>query len=140
MKKGHRLLLIDDDSDFVSATRTVLESAGYTVDFAYTPKEGLKALRSARYDLLLLDIHMGRGAEGVLLARSLRRDPALKDLPVLIVTGIKEQLTVLFRGQYLRPHLLRVDELIEKPVNPEDLLARVARLIKKKTESTEASQ
>ncbi|MHA2621446.1 MAG: response regulator [bacterium JZ-2024 1] len=135
MKARAHILMIDDDPDFVSATRTLLESANYEVDVAYNPKEGMEALGKKNYDLLLLDIMMGRGAEGVLIARKLRKDPAMRRLPVLIITGIREQLRFLFPGQALRPHLLPVDELIEKPVNPEELLKKVHALIARRPEA-----
>lgn len=129
MNHPTRLLIIDDDPDFVEGIRATLESAGYRVDAAYNPKDGFEALRATPYDLLLLDILMGRGAEGVMLARKMRKDPRLSQIPVLIITGIREQIAFLFPGEPVHPHLLPVDELVEKPVEPQFLLERVAALL-----------
>jgi CheY-like chemotaxis protein len=104
--------------------------AGYDVSVAYNPKEGLRALQSKPYDILLLDIMMGRGAEGVMIARKLRNDPKLKQIPVLIITGIREQIAFLFPGGPMHPHFVDVDELVEKPVEPKLLLDRVEALLK----------
>ncbi len=124
-----KLLIIDDDPDYVSGIKAILERAGYVVDAAYGPKEGFQALMNNRYDLLLLDIMMGRGAEGVMLARKMRKEPRLKEMPVLIITGIREQIAFLFPGEPMHPHFFPVDELVEKPVEPQVLLDTVSTLL-----------
>ncbi|MBE3142285.1 MAG: response regulator [Planctomycetes bacterium] len=130
MNTQKRLIIIDDDPDYVAGIKSVLETANYSVDVAYNPKEGFKALQTNRYDLLLLDIMMGRGAEGVALARKIRKDPKLRELPVLIITGLREQIAFLFPGQSVHPHFVENDELIEKPVEPKLLLEKVSSLLK----------
>lgn len=125
-----RIMMIDDDPDFVAGIRAILEKAGYKVDVAYNPKDGFQALQSGAYDLLLLDIMMGRGAEGIALARKIRKDPKLRTMPVLIITGIREQIAFLFPGQAVHPNFVDVDELVEKPVEPNLLLEKVSALLK----------
>jgi len=73
---------------------------------------------------------MGRGAEGVALARKIRKDPTLRELPVLIITGLREQIAFLFPGQPVHPHFVEHDELLEKPVEPKLLLEKVSSLLK----------
>ncbi|MDP3186053.1 MAG: response regulator [Anaerolineales bacterium] len=130
MNTQKKLLIIDDDPDYVAGVRSILEKAEYSVDVAYNPKDGFQALQSRQYDLLLLDIMMGRGAEGVALARKMRKDPKLRELPVLIITGIREQIAFLFPGQPVHPHFVELDELVEKPVEPKLLLEKVSTLLK----------
>jgi len=127
---GKKLLIIDDDPDFVDGIRSILVGANYEVDAVHNPKDGFKALKTGKYDMLLLDIMMGRGAEGVMVARKIRNDPQLRDLPVLIITGIREQIAFLFPGGAVHPHFVAVDELVEKPVEPKLLLERVSSLLK----------
>jgi two-component system, OmpR family, alkaline phosphatase synthesis response regulator PhoP len=129
-----RLLIIDDDPDYVDGIRSILEKAEYAVDVAYNPKDGFEALESGNYDLLLLDIMMGRGAEGVMVARKINKDPKLRETPVLIITGIREQMAFLFPGQPVHPNLLPTDELLEKPVDPSLLLEKVEALLKEAKE------
>ena len=129
MNERKRLMIIDDDPDFVSGIRTILDGAGYETEVAYNPKDGFAALKARSHDLLLLDIMMGRGAEGVMMARKLRKDPALKDLPILIITGIREQIAFMFPGQAVHPNFVALNELIEKPVEPDLLLERVRALL-----------
>ena len=130
MSAQKKLIIIDDDPNYVAGIKSVLETANYSVDVAYNPKDGFKALQAKRYDLLLLDIMMGRGAEGVALARKIRKDPTLRDLPVLIITGLREQIAFLFPGQPVHPHFVETDELLEKPVEPKLLLEKVSSLLK----------
>lgn len=129
MTERKKLLIVDDDPDFVAGIKAILDAADYETDVAYNPKDGFAALKARRYDLLLLDIMMGRGAEGVMVARKIRKDPALRDLPVLIITGIREQIAFLFPGQAVHPHFVPLDELLEKPVEPELLLEKVGALL-----------
>src|SRR3990170_538922 len=110
MAPQKRILIIDDDPDFVDGIRSILVKADYEVEATYNPKDGFQALQTKPYDMLLLDIMMGRGAEGVMVARKMRKDPKLREIPVLIITGIREQIAFLFPGQPVHPHFVEVDE------------------------------
>ncbi len=125
-----KIMMIDDDPNFVAGIKSILEKADYNVNVAYNPKDGFQALQAEHYDLLLLDIMMGRGAEGVALARKIRKDPKLKEMPVLIITGLREQIAFLFPGQSVHPHFVETDELVEKPVEPKFLLEKVSALLR----------
>ena len=125
-----KIIMIDDDPDFVEGIKAVLEKANYAVDVAYNPKTGFEKLQEKQYDLLLLDIMMGRGAEGVSLARKIRKDPKLREMPLLIITGLREQIAFLFPGQSVHPHFVETDELVEKPVEPKLLLEKVSTLLR----------
>jgi CheY-like chemotaxis protein len=122
------VLIVDDDPDFVAGIRAILDRE-YDTSVAYNPRDGWDALKTGRYDLLCLDIMMGRGAEGVMMARKIRRDPELRDMPVLIITGLREQIAFLFPGQAVHPGFVPVNELVEKPVDPDLLLQKAAAMI-----------
>jgi CheY-like chemotaxis protein len=129
MEAQKRILIIDDDPDYVDGIKAMLTKANYAVEAAYNPKDGFATLQSNPYDLLVLDIMMGRGAEGVMLARKIRKDPKLRETPTLIITSIREQLAYLFPGQPLHPNLLPIDELLEKPVEEKELLEKVSKML-----------
>jgi DNA-binding response OmpR family regulator len=129
MNAQKRLIIIDDDPDFVSGIKSILEKADYKVDAAYNPRDGFQALQTGQYDLLLLDIMMGRGAEGIALARKISKDAKLRKMPVLIITSVREQIAFLFPGQAVHPNFVDVDELMEKPVEPKLLLEKVEALL-----------
>ena len=129
-KYNKKILIIDDDPDFVDGIKSILEKADYAVEVSYNPKDGLNRLQTEPPDLLLLDIMMGRGAEGIMIARKMRKDAELREIPVLIITGIREQIAFLFPGQPIHPSFVPIDELIEKPVEPNLLLEKVSTLLK----------
>lgn len=129
MSLQKKLLIIDDDPDYVDGIKSILEAEDYLVEAVYNPKDGFETFKAGDYDLLLLDIMMGRGAEGIMLARKINKDPELREIPVLIITGIREQMAFLFPGQPMHPRFLPTDELIEKPVEPQMLLDKVANLL-----------
>lgn len=128
MNQRKKVLIVDDDPDFVAGIKSILDTRYDTV-VAHSPEDGWKALRSDKYDLLCLDIMMGRGAEGVMMARKIRKDEALREMPVLIITGLREQIAFLFPGQAVHPGFVPVDELVEKPVEPDLLLQKAEALI-----------
>jgi CheY-like chemotaxis protein len=130
MEKKAKLLIIDDDPDFVEGIVAILEKADYEIDARYNPDEGFETLKSGSYDLLLLDVLMGRGAEGIMIARKIGNDEKLRDIPILIITGMREQIAFLFPGQPVHPSFVPTDELIEKPVEPDLLLEKVSTLLK----------
>ena len=84
-----RLLMIDDDPDFVEVIVSILENADYEVDAKYNPDEGFEALKTGSYDLLLLDVLMGRGAEGIMIARKIGDDEKLRETPILMTNYIQ---------------------------------------------------
>lgn len=130
MEKKTKLLIIDDDPDFVEGIVSILEKANYDIDARYNPDEGFETLKSGSYDLLLLDVLMGRGAEGIMIARKIGNDEKLREIPILIITGMREQIAFLFPGQPVHPSFVPTDELIEKPVEPDLLLEKVSTLLK----------
>jgi len=134
MDAKKKILIIDDDPDYVEGITSILKAANYEVEAAYNPKDGFQALTTKHYDLLVLDVMMGRGAEGVALARKIRKESSLSRMPILISTGIREQIAFLFPGQAVRPHFVEFDELIEKPVEPKLLLEKVSDLLKRAAE------
>jgi len=129
MSERKRVLIVDDDPDFVEGIKSILDGGGYETAVAYNPKDGWEALKGNQYDLLCLDIMMGRGAEGVMMARKIRKDSVLREMPVLIITSLREQIAFLFPGQAVHPGFVPVDELVEKPVEPEMLLQKASALI-----------
>ena len=125
---GKRILIVDDDPDFVMTTAAALKAAGYEVSQCLDATVALETVRKVAPDLLILDVMMERGAAGFEIARQLRRDAQSLHLPILMVTAIHQSTRVRFSpetdGEYLP-----VDGFMDKPVEPEVLLAKVAALL-----------
>lgn len=129
MEKKAKILLIDDDVDFVESTKTILESKPYEVIVAYNGDWGLQKAREENPDLILLDIIMPI-KDGFTAAEQLKKDPQLGKIPVLMLTGFASKVgeTHLAVSQGLK---LETEDYIDKPISPEELLARVEKHLKK---------
>jgi CheY-like chemotaxis protein len=129
MESKTKILLVDDDKDFVEATKLVLESKPYEVVVAYDGDEGLAKARKEKPDLIILDIIMPV-KDGFSAAEQLKKDSELKKIPVIMLTSFSEKggETSLSVSQGLA---LDADDYVDKPVAPQELLRRVERLLKK---------
>ena len=129
MEKIAKILLVDDDKDFVESTKIILESKPYEVIVAYEGDEGLRKAREEKPDLILLDIIMPI-KDGFTAAEQLKKDPELSKIPTLMLTSYAAR-----RGETSIPvsrgFSLDVEDYIEKPISPKDLLAEVEKFIKK---------
>ena len=130
MEKKAKILLVDDDVDFVEATKIVLESKPYEVIVAYGGGEGLQKARKENPDLILLDIIMPV-KDGFTVAEQLKKDPQLSKIPVVMLTSFSTRGagTGIPRS---RGATLEAEDYIEKPVTPEELLRRVETYLKPK--------
>ena len=90
MDKRNKILLIDDDIDFLEATKTVLESEPYDVIVAHEGEEGLQKAREENPDLILLDVIMPV-KDGFTAAEQLKKDPQLRKIPVLMLTAFSSK-------------------------------------------------
>jgi CheY-like chemotaxis protein len=123
MMHRQRILLVDDDRDFIEATRAVLESV-CDVDVAYGGGEALDKARAVRPDLILLDVIMP-DEDGFAVCEKLKADPALADVPVVMLTSLQDGLNP--TGQASRSPL--AEDYMEKPVRPAELLRRVNKFL-----------
>jgi len=129
MKKRAKILLVDDDVDFVETTKIILESKPYQVIVAHDGDEGLRMARKEKPDLILLDVIMPV-KDGFIAAEQLKKDPQLSKIPTLMLTAFatKRTETSIPVG---RGFTLEAEDYIDKPVTPEELLARVEKFLKK---------
>lgn len=121
-----KILLVDDDPNFVEATTKILENGGYEVVVALTGEDALKKLREASPSLIILDL-MLPGRDGLSICSELKDDIKTSGLPILILTGVAKS----------RSHIEEIvfhhkaDDYIEKPVRAKQLLEKVDMLITK---------
>ena len=129
MTEKAKILLIDDDVDFVEATKIVLESKPYEVIVAYEGNEGLHKAREEEPDLIILDVIMPV-KDGFTAAEELKKDPVLSKIPVVMLTSFAERggETSIATSRGLT---LDAEDYIDKPVSPEELLKRVEKLLGK---------
>ena len=119
-----RVMVVDDDPDFVNLVRPMLEGAGYQVDVAYNGKECLQKLEVGRPDLVVLDIMMSTWGEGFEVADKLRELSPGKPIPVILVSTLDLESDL--EGTPALRSMLPVQACLVKPVRREQLLAQVA--------------
>ena len=134
---NQKILIIDDDPDIVEAMRMPLEANAYNVVTASNGKEGLQRAKNEIPDLIILDVMMETDTEGFHVAYELRSEEPDSEymdcinIPILMITAISQK-----KGMNFSPEkdeaFLPVDDFIEKPVQPKDLLKKVAELLASK--------
>jgi CheY-like chemotaxis protein len=125
-----KVLIIDDDVDFLEISATTLTSAGYTVSTAKSGEEGLAAAAEVKPDVVLLDLMLEKPDMGFTVAYQLRKQPEMKDVPILLVTASARDTG--FRFDLASPEdrrWIKVDRILNKPVTRIDLLAIVAEAV-----------
>ncbi len=127
-----KILIIDDDPDIVEAMKVVLESKNYQVLTAKTGEEGLREVRRDKPALIILDVMMETADKGFDIARELKWDPDYKDIPILMLTAIKERTGLDFGKEAGDEHWLPVDDYCDKPLHPGELLSKVEALLRKR--------
>ena len=115
-----KLLLIDDDLTLIQALELYLARAGYEVYSASNGAEGLRQLYALRPDLVVLDVMMDHLSEGFDVARKLKGDPRTGNIPVVMLTGVDQ---VYDYRMEIDESFMAHDRFLEKPVEPEELLA-----------------
>ena len=124
-----KILIIDDDPDFVEAVTTLLEANGFAVVSASAGEEGFKKAKAEKPDLISLDIMMEHDSKGFDISQRLKADDETKNIPAIIVSGIKKASNFAFdyeTGETLLP----VKAILEKPIDPVYFLKTVQHYIK----------
>jgi two-component system alkaline phosphatase synthesis response regulator PhoP len=125
-----KVLMIDDDPEFVEAISNLLDAKGYDVHTASNGREGVEKAKAENPDLILLDVMMTTKNEGFNVARELHDDERLKETPIIIMTGIRREMNLPF-GFEPDETWLPVKRVLEKPVKPEVLLSAISENIRK---------
>ena len=130
MSAKTHILVIDDDVQLVDTVKTLLDSVGYEVSFAYQSEKGLELARETSPDLILLDIMFAGppGPDGTEISRRLNEDPVLKDIPVIVLSGVQKALDMPVK---LGPDAtyMPVEAFLEKPFKPNELLAIITKVL-----------
>lgn len=123
--KAKKILIIDDDPDFVRSTGLVLKTAGYEVLEAFSGKEGLEKSNSGKPDLYIIDLMMETYSEGSAITNALREDEESRNKPMIMITSVD------LRGPWdtYQQEWIGCDIVMQKPVSSEELLRTVAEAL-----------
>ena len=120
------ILIVDDDPDFREFVRIVLESHSYRVLEAHNAEVGLALMQEHRPALILLDAMMSYELAGIGTIRTVRSDPQLADVPLILISAVLSQDEDRFLPADERA---MVDRFLSKPVTPDELLAEIAAVL-----------
>ena len=121
-----KILVVDDDPDFVEAMRLTLEPNDYAVISAANGDEGLAKAKSEEPDLIILDVIMASVLDGLQMSQRLREDAGHRKIPLLMVTSIAN---TDYAALFPTDEYISIDGFLSKPVPPEVLLQRIAELL-----------
>ena len=130
------VVLIDDDQDFLEMNRQMLEENGYKVSCFEDTAGAMSRMRERKPDLVITDLMMTGMDSGFRISAEIKKDPMLKDVPVIIVTAASSR-----RGFDFKPHSkeelrsINADAYFDKPVSRPEFLAKVRELTEERAES-----
>jgi DNA-binding response OmpR family regulator len=125
-----KLLMIDDDRNLVNVFKLVCEAKGYEFFAAYSAAEGLQRIREVSPDLIILDVIMEDFVAGFRVVSELRASgpsspyAPYSQVPIIMLTSVTSKTHVNFADR-VGTALLPVDDFVEKPVKPGEILARI---------------
>ena len=122
-----KILMIDDDLDFLEASKGVLEAKGYEVFIVTNGIEGEAVLKSDKPDILFLDIMMENADDGIAFAQKLRKEGVT--LPIVMLSGVSKVTGYDYKKC---DDVLPCDDFLEKPVSAENLINKVESILKNK--------
>jgi CheY-like chemotaxis protein len=125
-----KVLIVDDDEDFIAISRFSLESQGYQVLAATSAKEGWRVIKKEYPQLIILDLMMENMDAGMVLSQKIKKNPRFSSIPILMLTSIARDTGINFsprNAEDLRH--LHVDEFGIKPIKGKLLVEKVTRLL-----------
>jgi two-component system sensor histidine kinase/response regulator len=127
-----KIKIIDDDVELAEDLAAILRSAGHQVSVRDDTDGAVTELLEAKPDLLILDVMFPENpAGGFDLAREIRGTPAIKDLPVILLTAINQEFPMDFSSQDIDADWMPVQDFVEKPVAADTLLEKVDRFLRR---------
>jgi len=128
MSQGN-ILIVDDDPDITDAMSVVLGNKGYEVRVAHDSDQGRERLKEMKPDLIILDGMMRTSQEGFEFSREIKQNEEFRDVPILMLTGVKEKKGIDFKSAAGDESWLPVQAFLDKPVKPDVLIEKVQDLL-----------
>jgi CheY-like chemotaxis protein len=125
MAKG-KIMIVDDDPDFVAYIRTILESHDYAVVSAGNSDQGMIVLAREKPDLVVLDVIMSSILDGLNMSQRMADDAAFANTPIIMVTSIAN---TDYLALFPTDESIHISAFLTKPIAPADLLKNVQKLL-----------
>ena len=125
-----KILVVDDDPDFVEFTRIVLQKEGHTIVSAAGGGEALDKIVEHQPDLIVLDVIMDSILDGLSVANQLSESADYKSIPIIMSTSIAN---TDYAELFPTDEYVHLDSFMSKPIKPERLVKEVNRLLARKS-------
>ena len=119
-----KIVLVDDDPDIQESVKMVLENAGYLFRGAMNSESGMALIREENPDLVILDVMMEQPDDGFFMAQDLRAKGVA--IPIVMLTSVSSVTGMKFGRN---DEMVKVNEFIEKPIAPAQLLGKIRTLL-----------
>jgi len=123
-----KILVVDDDPDFVAITSLVLEQEGHDVICAANGDDALQMVAEEAPDLIILDVIMSTPLDGLSVSQKLMDHPEYRDIPIVMVTSIAN---TDYAELFPSDEYVHVDTFMTKPVASDRLVKEVNRLLRR---------
>ena len=121
---GEHIVIIDDDPDLREALTLILEPAGYRLTCCATGQDGMDTIRKERPDLILLDIMLASPSEGFHVAYELKKDEALREIPIIMISAIGQTMGMDYAKE-LGSDYVPAEKFLNKPLKADVVLSAV---------------
>ena len=118
-----KIVIIDDDPDILDASSLVLHTHGFEVITAVNPEDGYKIVLEEKPDLIILDVMMNEPDDGFFLAQKFRKNNI--NTPIIMYTSVSKTTGI----DYGVNEMVPVNEYVEKPISPAQLIEKVEKLL-----------
>jgi CheY-like chemotaxis protein len=129
MSDKRKVLLVDDDVDFLEANRVALESRGFEVLTASNSRHGVEVATQEHPDLIIMDLMMEQLYAGFSAVQALAAHDETAEIPVIMVSAVTTETGFRVDQDEQQPEWLRVVEFINKPVDPLVLADKAAQIM-----------
>ncbi len=130
MEKGLKVVVVDDDRDYLFTMETFLKRNDFTVLTADNGKDGIELIKNQQPDVILLDVMMETLFSGYEVCKAVRNDPDVEFTPIVGISGMGGDIGVKYE-QYRDDKYFTPDVFIEKPVDKELLIDIISQAIEK---------
>jgi CheY-like chemotaxis protein len=130
MSNKKHILCVDDDLNFLNATMNILEGFNYKVTKAQSPQVCFETLEKELPDLIILDVMMAQVDSGFDICRKLKTEDRTKGIPILMLTAIDKKYPFHLGKSGSDSDWMPYDDFLDKPVQANELLKHVQKLLK----------
>ena len=130
MEKSYKIVIVDDNTDFLFTMEAFLRKNGYEVLAADDGQKGLELIRKELPDLILLDIMMETLFSGFEVCKQIRSDNVLKDMPIIGISAMGDELSIDYR-QWPDYDYFKPDAFLDKPIDRQRLLRMIPEVVRK---------